>query len=208
MPDDGPDLSQPAEVRRYIGETVGAQVEAKLRYYRRILYAFLGGLGLIVAVLVGTGLVSERSLIEIVHDQIFGFERSLDDALSGSVAVSYNNQFWLGTAPGDDQVQSITFYADTTQEVEALVDISHVGTGRPLEVTITLDEAPASIWSKATDLHERLDITKAMRGHDHLIARDVNVHRLTFGVQEGAPTEDRVFVSALVNVRGRDRARR
>ncbi len=39
------------------------------------------------------------------------------------MAVSYNNQFWLGTEEGFDQIQSVSFYANKAQKADALVHI-------------------------------------------------------------------------------------
>jgi hypothetical protein len=205
-----PDNSRPRsdpQVEGLVAEMVDAAVKKKVAEYKRVSLAFLAGVGVLFTVLIGSGLVSERSLILRLHDEIFGFESNLDRALSSNVAVSYSNEYWIGTHEDLARYQSVRFYADTTQRVQALIDIVHSGTGRKQIVAITVDTK--RIWYDSADTTKVFDLT-----HDLLFERDISdrrdpVHQLTFAIVEGqGETGDRVLVRSLINVLGREKAGR
>lgn len=183
-------------------ELVRAEISSKLAEYRRILYAFLAGFGLLVTFLVANRLMSEYSLIVAVHDQIFGFRQNLVQAMGSTVAFSYSTQFQLELP--QPRRQFINFYSDKSQEVVALVDIKHSGSGAQNRVAIRLNQNKDALWSGDDDItFQRYDLTEDIRKPAVFAPGAYNVHTLTFAIEpESTNKQDRVVVRVLINVIG------
>ena len=206
MPDKNSQAKLSGELESVIERKVGEAFKKRLSELQGKVRWFLYGLGLLVIVLIANGLMSRHSLIALIHDQVFGFEETLDEAMREHVAVSYNNHFWLGVKEGFDQIQSISFYASKAQTVEAMVHILHSGTGRLLKINIRLDDTTEPIWDGTNDLaYARLSLSESIRNTLHQMDRPQNVHELRFEIEDvGERTNDRVFVRSLINVYGRE----
>lgn len=192
------DSSLPEGFEAVIQRRVKDAVEAKVGEYRKIIRAFLLGFGLLIVFLAANRLLSTESLIVLLHDQVFGFDSQLRQAMSKTVNFSYSNQFWLDTK---DPVQFMPFYANKTQRAVSLIEIKHMGTGEPASVSIHLDDT--SIWEGIDSFDSRLeDLTERIQKPAHL-ARGENVHILMFRV-DGRPEHvgDKVFVRVLTNIIG------
>lgn len=176
-------------------------IDEKLRVYRRIAYAFLLGFTGLIIVLVANQLVSRQSLLVFIHDQLFGSERSLREAIDKSVALSYSEQFTLGT---DDPVQYVSFYANETQKVIALVDVKHYGTGNRNKVLIKLDQMDELLYDKVDDLDfQKVDLTERVRKIGHFTSGAEHVHTLTFQLDpETRNPKDHTNIRLLANVVG------
>ena len=200
--------TSPSPIRPNIDEKVKIAVKKELKEYHKILYAFLLGVGLFVTISVVTGVISERSLVGLLHDYIFSFDENLNRALSHNVAVGYNNQFWLGTHSDLERTANVPFYYAHGQGQEAvlLLDIEHFGIGREHRVFVMLDQDPNPYWENKGDIHyHRLDLTRLMDSRGHATGGTENIHILTFDIdEEGEPTQDKVLIRALVNVFGRE----
>jgi hypothetical protein len=206
---DTPD-PQAENLQQLVENKVNEALDRKVADFRGKLRWFLLGLGLLIILLIANGLMSERAIITLLHDQVFGiendFEGSLGKALEERISVSYNNHFWLGTASDLDRAQYISFYAGESQLVEANVEILHHGSGRPLEVAMRLGDQEILSGSQDYTLN-RIDLSDYLDAHSHH-GLPGNVHKLRFElVREdvGEPTDDRVFVGCLINVIGMER---
>jgi hypothetical protein len=199
-------MATPDNLETVVREQVDSALKAKLGEYRRLAYAFLIGLGLLVAFLTGNRLMSERSLLVVLHDQIFGieerFEKKVHQTIDNTVAFSYSNHFWLQFP--NESTQHIAFYANPKQRVIALVEIKHKGTGTPHRVAIRLNRRSTPIWSETDDLDfERLDLSEQIREPTLFSAGATNVHLLRFALEDpDAGAQERVFVRVLLNVVG------
>ena len=191
-------------VARLAKEHLEAGLKAKFVEYRKLTYAFLGGLGLLIVLLIGSGLISQQSLLVLLHNQIFGFKKNLDLALRNSASVSYYQQFALGTQEDAVEYWNIGFYADKKQRVRLVLDIQHSATGRLHEVTIKLDEVDEPIWQGKKDWNfGRIELTEKLRSDEQISERPENMHFLIFSIDgEGGKTKDRVTVGVLINVLG------
>ncbi len=192
------DPSLPEGLEAVVQRQVKAAVEAKIVEYWKIIRAFLLGLGLLVALLVANRLLSPESLLVMLHDQIFGFDKHLTRVMSRNVNFSYSNQFWL---QAKDQTQYMAFYANKTQKVSALIEIKHTGVGEPRTVSIRLDDSP--LWEGTDSIENRLwDLTDLIKKPAQL-ALGENIHMLTFRADNRAEhAGDRVFVRVLTNIIG------
>ncbi|NIM51297.1 MAG: hypothetical protein GTO22_18940 [Gemmatimonadales bacterium] len=209
MSNDSPANPLPPELEAAIAKRAEAAVEAKLASYRKAAKWYLLGLGSLVIFLLAFGLISKQSLLRLGHDWVFGFEKSLDQVLHERVAVSYSNGFWLGTLEGDLPAQSVVFYAADGQEVMAIVEIQHQGTGELLEVAISLEGESDPIYTTAQDersLPVKVSEWMTAHSHEHFVqSRPENVHVLVFSVPDAVETQDRVFVRSLITVSGLER---
>lgn len=190
--------SLPEGLEVVLQREVKAAVEAKIAEYWKIVRAFLLGLGLLVALLVANRLLSPESLLVLLHDQIFGFEKHLTRVMGKSVNFSYSNQFWLDPR---EPAQFMTFYANKTQRAWARIEIKHMGVGEASTVSIRLDDSP--LWEGTDTFDDRLeDLTEQIQKPAHL-ARGENIHVLMFRVDNRPEhARDRVFVRVLTNIIG------
>ena len=194
------------DVRKQIDESVKHAVERKVAEYKRLAQAFSLGLGALIGFLIAQNFISSESLLVFIHDQLFGFEASLDRAMAKNIAVSYNNQFVLGDHPDLETTQSIAFFAKSPQRVEAWVRLTHFGVGEQRNVTIWLDDARDDpILSNDRDLEfSPTELTNILDDRRHHLGRPTHVHFLNFDVAEDIETDDKVFVHVLINVLGRE----
>lgn len=205
MPNEGSHPNLPEDLEAAVRQRVEAALEARIVQYRKIVYAFLAGFGLLGLILISNRIISEQSLLVMLHDQIFGFEQSLTRAMGGSVNFSYSNEFWLDPT---EPVHYLAFYANQAQTVTALIDVKHSGAGKQAPVTMRLDESANTIWAGSDDLHyRRLDLTAEIRKPAQLSPGADNVHFLTFSMDgaHSAGVDDRVFVRVMINVLGLER---
>ncbi len=191
------------EDRALIDETVTRRVDAAIaeraRQTRKVVQAFLLGLGILVVFLIANGLLSRRSLLVLLHDQIFGYESSVSDMLDRRLSVAYSNHFWLTIS---DPKQSISFYAHPSQHVEARIGITHQGATDRHNVRVFLDESDDALYDDSEDRgYYHLDLDDAIRAHRHQGERPENVHELIFEIDETG-TENSVFLRCLITVRG------
>lgn len=191
-----------------IKKIVDDAITGKIKEYRKIVIAFLSGVGILFIFLIVNGLVSKEALIVKLHDAIFGIdvEEKIQEYLLQEVAVSYNNQFWLGTDGNTNSSNQIFFYATEKQDVDAIVSLQHIGSGEMHEVFIKLDGLPASIYEGTDDINFQLfplgSRLKEARTQFFPTA-DKNVHFLVFGIKtREITTDDRILVQVLINVHG------
>jgi hypothetical protein len=199
--------STPQGLEEMVESRVEAALNSKINEYKKIARAFLAGLGLLTALVVGHGLLSGRSLLVMLHDEVFGFEGSLAKAMSNHVAVSYNNQFVLGSQANSESAQAIAFFAKNPQRVQAFIQVSHFGTGDRRSVSIWLDDDRNNPMTSDTKDFEfaEIDLTEAIRDHQHRLGRPKNFHFLNFDIDESlVESDDRAFVHVLINVLGRE----
>ncbi len=199
--------------REVIAAEVRAEVDRRLEKYRNWARGFVVGLGLLIILLIGQGLISKESFLRWAHDQVFGFDSRLRQALSKNVAVSYSGYFVLGHEEGLESSRIIGFYADESQEVDLYLDLTRDGTGPSKEVYIKLDDIREPIYTTTKEavlkesLNKYLEISrKADVSLDvpvRQFGRPSNVHFLEIGAQDtlGESTE-RIVVQILVNVNG------
>jgi hypothetical protein len=180
---------------------VEAILEEKIKGYRRIVYAFLLGLGGLFLFLVANQLLSKRSLLVFLHDQLFGSDRYLGEVIDSSVALSYSEQFSLAPAEG---VRYISFYASDTQKVILLTDVKHYGPGARSKVIIRLDHLEKPIFDEASDLNfEKVDLTESVRSRAQFASGAEHVHTLTFQLDpEQLNPQDVANIRILANVIG------
>ena len=192
-----PESPSESEIESAVAQRVHVALDAKIAEYRKILYAFFLGLGLFVLLITGNYLISNQSLLVMVHDTIFGSSQDLDDALRNSVAVSYSNHFWMSDSDGVEQ--SIAFYAAESQTVVASIEIKHTGIGASYRVIASLDDI--RIFTEREDYTDELTLNHFIE--ESRFERPNKVRRLIFSIDdEGESTEDRVLVRVLINVRG------
>ncbi len=193
----------PLPVEAVVRSQVESLLAAKLAEYKRIAWAFLTGFGLIFAILTANRLISENSLLVYLHDELFGTERGLGPAINHSVALSYSNQFVL--KPATTPVQFLTFYANETQTVTALIEIKHHGNSTPNRIIIRLDRLSEPIWNGTDDMDfSRRDLTMKIRQPAEFSPAAEHMHNLTFQFDPAAPEndQDETHVQVIVNVIG------
>ncbi len=191
-----------------IERKVDQALKTRFAEYRKLTRAFLAGFGLLAAVLLGAGLITQQNLIRIIHAFVFEFEENLDRALAENVAVSYSNSFWLSTQGDGSRQHQVAFYADSAQEIRAFVEISHQGGDEPLEVIIQVPGASDPVWRKAEDRKQSepaLVLTKWIKEALDQDAEERHFHLLVFNLGEtGEESNDLVFVRTLITVSGRE----
>jgi len=180
---------------------IEAMLEEKLRGYRKTAYAFLLGFGGLFVFLIANQLLSTKSLLVFLHDQMFGSDRYLGEVIDSSVALSYSEQFLLTAADG---VRYVSFYANEPQRVVLLTDIKHSGTGARNKVIIRLDHLEKPIFHEATDLNfEKVDLTESVRAPAQFASSAEHVHTLTFQLDpEQINAGDVANIRILANVVG------
>jgi hypothetical protein len=191
-----------------IKKMVDEAIAGKIKEYRKIVIAFLSGVGILFIFLIVNGLVSQEALIVKLHDAVFGVdvEKDIQEYLLQEVAVSYNNQFWLGTDGNTSSSNQIFFYATERQDVNAIVSLQHIGSGEMHEVFVKLDGLPASIYEGSDDINfqlfplgSRLEEARAQ----FFPTANKNVHFLVFGIKSrDIVTDDKILVQVLINVNG------
>ena len=190
----------------------------------QIVRFFCYGLLSLAALLVGSGLIAQRSLIVLLHDTAFGiettvrraledhlaaeFEPALNEALQDNLAVSYNNSFWLGTERDDSKQESVAFVAKGAQQVEVRFSILHhaIGTER-VAVKVTLNETiTVRDWTTADTQYYHVDLTTPIADQVNLQERPPDVHEITFALRDtsGEQPSNRVHVRCLISVVGLD----
>jgi hypothetical protein len=205
MGDEDSHPNLPEGLEAVVQQRVEAALDARIVQYRKIVCAFLAGFGLVAVFLISNRIISQESLLVMLHDQIFGFEHSLTREMGGSVNFSYSNEFLLQPT---EPVHYLAFYASQAQIVKALIDIKHSGAGEQIPVTIRLNESANPIWAGSDDLQfRRLDLTAEIRKPAQLSPGADNVHYLTFSIDSARTAEvaDRVFVRVMINVLGLER---
>jgi len=163
----------------------------------------LGGLA---ALLGFSELVTRRGVTQAFHTYVLGFDQSfsqrLERAYHGSVVLSYSNSFSLD--PVSERFVKVLFYAGPGQEVDALVNLIHSGNGPAAKVQIRIGGFDRPVWEGTRDLGRSFNLLPFL---DSSTAPPVDlpkqVHELTFSV-EGITTDDKVYGSVLVNVKGRE----
>jgi hypothetical protein len=188
----------PPDLTRSDVETI---LEEKLKGYRRVAYAFLLGLGGLFVLLAANQLLSKRSLLVYLHDELFGSDRSLAGVIDSSVALSYSEQFSLTPT---DSIRYVSFYASETQKVLLLTEIKHYGPGEPNRVIIRLDHLEKPIFHEAGDLNfEKYDLTELVKGPAQFASGAEHVHTLTFQLDpELINQRDVANIRILANVVG------
>jgi len=205
MTDPHPPLpSSPEALEKLIAGKVTEGIDARVASIKRAAKWWLSGFGCLVAILIGTGLVRQENVFRSIHDSVFGFETSLNRSLERNIAVSYSHGFWLGLDPDVPQ-ETLSFYADESQKVVAIIKIQHEGSGERHDVDIRLASSSESLFRSSEDKEFRLNLTKSLKE----IPVDEAVkgtHLLAFSIADtGEVDEDRVFVRCLILVSGRDR---
>lgn len=195
--------------RDFIKKLVNETLSAKLKEYRKIIVAFSTGLGIFFLFLILNGLMSKQALIVKLHNSVFGidYKKEFKEIISKEVALSYNNEFWLGR--DSEERSHIFFYASKKQEVNAIINIKHVGKGELRDVSITIDKSPDHIFKGDGDLNFvvfplKPHIKKA--SEYHFPTADKNVHYLVFSLgqdkNKNNENDDRILVQVLVNISG------
>jgi len=207
-------LKEQAFIKKVIDEAVDDRVGGALL---RIKW-FGWGLGATLAILIASGLVTQSNLVLEVLGKATNFEGYMSQIFEKKIAVSYHNQFWLGTGEGEDKVKKLIFYAGPGQTAEMRIDVAHVGPSERLKVRVWLDESNDDpIYERADNGPYQKDLVQ-LGEHTHQGSRPhPNVHELHFEIVEGfetvaedgqtieRPIEDRIFIAAMLNVYGREK---
>jgi hypothetical protein len=188
------------EIQRLVDEAI----RSKIVEYRRLLYAFLAGLGLLLTVLLGDHWWNDGELLDALRVRALAFELHLSRMLGKTVAFSYANEYWLDNNTAQE---SLAFYADRSQSVRVLLQVLHQGAGARVPVTIKLDQRAVALWHGDEDLQwSTIDLTDKLKATgDVSAAGPVNVHYLVFTADHSPRNQDRVFVRVLLNVVGLER---
>jgi hypothetical protein len=200
LPQAEPPVSK-AEIQRLVDDAI----RSKIVEFRRLLYAFLAGLGVLLTVLLGDHWWNDGQLLDALRARALAFDLQLSRVLGKTVAFSYANEYWLDNNTAQE---SLAFYANRAQSVVVLIQVLHQGAGSRVPVTIKLDQRPAALWQSAEDLQwSTIDLTDKLKATgDVSAAGPANVHYLVFAADHSPRNQDRVFVRVLMNVVGLERS--
>ena len=121
------------ETVRAIREEVDAGIKSRLADYQRQVKAFLAGLSVFLLLILGDHFLRNDQFVNFLREQVVAFGPQLARFLGKKVAFSYSNEYWI-QAP-TYQEESLAFFASEPQEVTALINIVHKGTGPRLPIS-------------------------------------------------------------------------
>lgn len=190
-----------AEIEEVVDKAVQEAVNRKIAEYRKLLVAFVAGLGLLTGGFVLDTFFREGAFINAFRDQLIGFEPLLARELTPRVAFSYASSFWIQPPNFDDE--SLAFFVREGQRVVARVEVLHQGAGEPLPIKIRVDNQDP-IWQGTENQNwQEIDLTDSLKPKGGLRPVTDNVHYLTVSTPPHPRNKnDRVHIRTLVIVYG------
>ena len=215
MPNESRKLSLEEEI--FLKKTVDDAISDRVGGVMTRLKWFAWGLGAVLVLFIASGLLTKSNVLLEILGKATNFEGYMASVFEERIAVSYHNQFWLGTGHDEDQVTKLVFYAAPGQTAEMRIDASHVGPSDRLLIRVWLDENRDELVYESSDngpFHANLE--DQINYEEQGSRPDKNVHELHFEIVEAfevvvesgseveRPIEDRAFIAAMLNVYGRE----
>ena len=207
------------DTREVIEAAVDAAVERRIGRIANNAKWFGMGLGFFLIALIALGLTNRSAVILEFLGGLIGFDDYIATHFDRTIAVSYHNQFWLGTGDDEDRRIKLVFYAAPGQTADLRVDVTHRGTGERLRVRAWLnDETDDLLYNSNENGPDHSQIERLSSQTSQGSRPHPNVHEIHFELLEDvtvteidgqrtvAPIEDRVFIAALVNVYGQGKS--
>jgi hypothetical protein len=189
------------EVNKAIDEAVQKAVDRKVGEYRKVVLAFVAGLGLLTGGLVLDTFFRQGAFINAFREQLIGFEPLLAKELGPRVAFSYASSFWI--QPPDFDAESLAFFVREGQQVKARVEILHQGAGDPLPIQISIDNQDPIPQGSGDKPWQEIDLTEKVNRQSEFRTVTGDVHYFTVSTPPHPKNQkDRVHVRALVIVYG------